>query len=42
MAALDHIDRDRQIVAPDCGLAMPGRNPAMKKLYALREAAKSV
>jgi 5-methyltetrahydropteroyltriglutamate--homocysteine methyltransferase len=41
-AALNHIDRDRLIAAPDCGLAMLGRDLAMKKLSALCEAARSV
>jgi 5-methyltetrahydropteroyltriglutamate--homocysteine methyltransferase len=41
-AALNHIDRDRLIVAPDCGLAMLGRDLAMKKLTAMCEAAHSV
>ncbi len=41
-AALDHIDRDRLVAAPDCGLAMLGRDLAMKKLSALCEAARSV
>jgi 5-methyltetrahydropteroyltriglutamate--homocysteine methyltransferase len=41
-AALNHIDRDRLIVAPDCGLAMLGRDLAMKKLTAMCEAARSV
>jgi len=38
-AALDHIDRDRLVAAPDCGLAMLGRDLAMKKLTNLVEAA---
>lgn len=41
-AALGHIDRDRLIAAPDCGLAMLGRDLAMKKLTALCDAARSV
>ena len=40
--ALHHIDRDRLIAAPDCGLAMLGRELAMKKLKNLCEAAASV
>ncbi len=40
--ALEHIDRDRLVAAPDCGLAMLGRDLAMKKLAALCEAAKAV
>ncbi len=31
-AALAHIDRDRLMTAPDCGLAMLGRDLAMEKL----------
>jgi len=41
-AALDHIDRARLIAAPDCGLAMLGRELAMKKLSAMCEAARAV
>jgi 5-methyltetrahydropteroyltriglutamate--homocysteine methyltransferase len=41
-AALNHIDRDRLIAAPDCGLAMLGRELAMKKLTALCEAAHAI
>lgn len=41
-AALDHIDSDRLIAAPDCGLAMLGRDLAMKKLSVLCEAARAV
>ncbi|HUS55733.1 MAG TPA: cobalamin-independent methionine synthase II family protein [Thermohalobaculum sp.] len=41
-AALKHIDRDRLIAAPDCGLAMLGRDLAMKKLSAMCEAVRSV
>lgn len=41
-AALEHIDRDRFIVSPDCGLAMLGRDLAMKKLSNMCEAAKQV
>ena len=40
--ALDHIDRDRLIAAPDCGLAMLGRDLAMTKLNNLGQAAASV
>ncbi len=40
--ALDHIDRDRLIAAPDCGLAMLGRDLAMTKLTNLCQAAQSV
>ena len=41
-SALNHIDRTRLIAAPDCGLAMLGRDLAMKKLTTLCEAARSV
>ncbi len=41
-AALEHIDRERLIAAPDCGLAMLGRDLAMKKLGVMCEAAQSV
>ncbi|MEE9376174.1 MAG: hypothetical protein V3V04_07540, partial [Rhizobiaceae bacterium] len=40
--ALEHIDRDRLIVAPDCGLAMLGRELAMTKLTNLCDAAHSI
>ena len=40
--ALDHIDCDRLIAGPDCGLAMLDRNLAMNKLRNMCEAAKSV
>ncbi len=40
--ALRHIDRDRLIVAPDCGLAMLGRELAMTKLRNMCRAAQSV
>ena len=40
--ALDHIDADRLIAAPDCGLAMLGRDLAMKKLTNLCQAASLV
>ena len=40
--ALEHIDRDRLVVAPDCGLALLGRELAMTKMKNLREAANSV
>ncbi len=39
---LGHIDRDRLIAAPDCGLAMLGRDRAMQKLGNLCKAAKLV
>lgn len=41
-AALEHIDRDRLIAAPDCGLAMLGRDLAMAKLRHMCVAAKQV
>lgn len=40
--ALQHIDRDRLVAAPDCGLGMLGRDRAMAKLKAMTEAARSV
>ncbi len=42
LAALQHIDRDRLWVAPDCGLGLLGRDLAMQKLSNMSEAAKSV
>ncbi len=42
IAALNHIDRDRLIAAPDCGLGLLGRDLAMKKLRVLTSAAQSV
>lgn len=41
-AALGHIDRARLIVAPDCGLALLGRQRAMAKLEAMCGAAAEV
>ena len=41
-AALDHIDAERLIAAPDCGLGFMTRDMAVAKLRALSEAAKSV
>ena len=41
-AALNHIDRERLMAAPDCGLAMLGRDLAMKKLKTLCAAANAV
>jgi len=38
-AALEHIDADRLIAAPDCGLTMLGRELAMKKLSVMVQAA---
>ena len=41
-AALEHIDRDRLVAAPDCGLMMLERDLAMTKLKNLSLAAQSV
>ena len=41
-AALGHIDRDRLIAAPDCGLSLLGRDLALAKLDVLCAAAKLV
>jgi len=41
-SALAHIDRDRLIAAPDCGLAMLGRDLARRKLANLCAAARRV
>lgn len=41
-AALGHIERDRLWVAPDCGLAMLGRDLAMRKLTNMCAAAAQV
>ena len=41
-AALDHIDGDRLIAAPDCGLGLLGRDLARAKLKNLCSAARSV
>ncbi|MCC2110744.1 MAG: cobalamin-independent methionine synthase II family protein, partial [Hyphomicrobiales bacterium] len=40
--ALDHVDRERLIAAPDCGLAMLGRDLALEKLNNLCAAARVV
>ena len=40
--ALGHIEADRLIAAPDCGLGMLGRDIARAKLANLCTAAKSV
>jgi len=40
--ALEHIDRDRLIVAPDCGLGFLGRDLAISKLKTMCEAATAV
>jgi len=41
-AACDHIDADRLIAAPDCGLGLLGRDLAVKKLRIMSEAAHSL
>ena len=41
-SATQHIDKDRLIAAPDCGLAMLGRELAMNKLTNLCEAANQI
>ena len=40
--ALRHIDKDRMVVAPDCGLGFLGRDLAMNKLKVMCEAAAAV
>jgi 5-methyltetrahydropteroyltriglutamate--homocysteine methyltransferase len=42
LAALEHIDANRLIAAPDCGLGLLGWNLAFEKIKNLSEAAKSV
>ena len=42
LRALDHIDRERLWVAPDCGLGLLGRELAMQKLTNMCKAARSV
>ena len=42
LSALEHIDSDRLIAAPDCGLGLLGRDLARAKLKNLCEAAQSV
>ncbi len=39
---LDHIDRDRLVIAPDCGLGFLGRDLAMEKLKNMTAAAAAV
>jgi 5-methyltetrahydropteroyltriglutamate--homocysteine methyltransferase len=39
--ALDHIDPDRLLAAPDCGLGLLGRDLARAKLKVLTQAAHS-
>ena len=41
-AALEHIDHERLIAAPDCGLGLLGRELAMRKLQNMCTAAKSI
>ena len=41
-AALGHIDRDRLVVAPDCGLGMLTRELAVEKLAVMCAAAAAV
>jgi len=41
-AALEHIDRERLVAAPDCGLMMLDRELAMSKMKNLSEAAQSI
>ncbi|MEM7732796.1 MAG: 5-methyltetrahydropteroyltriglutamate--homocysteine methyltransferase [Pseudomonadota bacterium] len=41
-AVLDHMDHDRLIAAPDCGLGFLGRDLAIQKLTNLCEAARSL
>ncbi len=41
-AALEHIDRERLIVAPDCGLGMLDRETALAKLSNMTAAARAV
>ncbi len=40
--ALEHVDRDRLVIAPDCGLGFLGRDLAMQKLKNMVAAAKEV
>ena len=42
LLALNHIDHDRLIAAPDCGLGLLGRELAMAKMRNLSLAAKSI
>ncbi len=41
-AALEHIDPDRLIAAPDCGLGLLGRELSMQKLHNMCQAAASI
>ena len=40
--SLEHIDSDRLIAGPDCGLGILGRELAIKKMINLCEAAHSI
>jgi 5-methyltetrahydropteroyltriglutamate--homocysteine methyltransferase len=42
LQALEHIDADRLVAAPDCGLGLLGRELAMAKLKNLADAARSL
>ena len=42
LTALNYIDRNRLIAAPDCGLGLLGRDLAMHKLTNLFEAARHI
>ena len=42
LSALEHIDRERLIAAPDCGLGLLGRDLARAKLKNLTQAAHSI
>jgi len=42
LSALEHIDRDRLMAAPDCGLGLLGRDLARAKLRNLTQAAHSI
>ena len=41
-AALEHIDKERLIVAPDCGLGFFNREQAVAKMEVISEAARSL
>ncbi len=41
-AALEHIDTDRLVAAPDCGLGLLGRELAIQKMKIMSEAAHSI
>jgi 5-methyltetrahydropteroyltriglutamate--homocysteine methyltransferase len=42
LSALEHIDRERLMAAPDCGLGLLGRDLARVKLKNLSQAAHSI